>query len=263
VKRYFYLPSVAAITATLFLGLSCNKTESTDEKEKSAADEETTSGNTLTSEEKNAGWELLFDGKTLEGWKRYNSDTIGPLWSVKDGMIVCDGSGMGEGSGNMGGSLTTVRQFGNFELTAEWKVSPGGNSGLLYHVVENPKYKHDYETGPEYQVLDDTGWKGEALKDAQKAGSNYDMFAAPPSKKVNPAGEWNTAKIIYNNGHVEHWLNGAKVVEFNENSDEYKEKYKNSKWMEYPDWNKAKTGAISLQDHGAPVYFRNIKIRAL
>jgi hypothetical protein len=252
-----------AFAATLFLCTSCNKTASSDDTSAATTDSAANTENDLTAEEKNEGWELLFDGKTLEGWKRYNSDTIGPLWSVKDGMIVCDGSGMGEGSGNMGGSLLTTRQFGNFELTAEWKVSPGGNSGILYHVVENKKYKHDYETGPEYQVMDDAGWKGGALQEAQKAGSNYDMFAAPASKKVNPAGEWNTAKIVYNNGHVEHWLNGEKVVEFDESSDQYKEALKKSKWVEYPDWNKSKTGAISLQDHGAPVYYRNIKIKAL
>ena len=218
--------------------------------------------NTLTEEEKSAGWELLFDGSTLNGWKRFNHDTIGPLWSVQDGMIVCDGKGLTEGTANVGGSLITTKSFGNFELTVDWKLSPGGNSGIIYHVVEDKKYKHDYETGPEYQVMDDGGWK-DPLNDAQKAGSNYDMIAASPTKKLNPVGEWNTAKIVYNNGHVEHWLNGEKVVEFEEGSPEYNEAYKKSKWVDYPDWNKSKTGAIALQDHGAPVYFRNIKIRAL
>ena len=217
--------------------------------------------NTLTAEEQTEGWQLLFDGNTLNGWKRYNHDTIGPLWSVKDGVIICDGKGLGEGSAN-GGSLMTTRPFGNFELTADWKVSPGGNSGILYHVVENKKYKHDYETGPEFQVMDDAGWK-DPLREVQKAGSSYDMFAAPASKKLNPADEWNTVKLVYNNGHVEHWLNGEKVVEFEENSPAFTEALKKSKWVEYPDWNKAKTGAISLQDHGAPVYFRNIKIKEL
>lgn len=218
--------------------------------------------NSLTEDEKAAGWELLFDGSTLDGWKRFNQDTIGPLWSVNEGMIICDGTGFGEGTANVGGSLVTTRQFGNFEMAAEWKVSPGGNSGILYHVVEGPNYKHDYETGPENQVIDDTGWKGE-LKPAQKSGSNYDMFEAPVTKKLMPVGEWNTVKIIYNNGHVEHWLNGEVMVEFEEGSDAYNERYKKSKWVDYPDWNKSKTGAISLQDHGAPVYYRNLKIRAL
>jgi hypothetical protein len=250
---------IAAILPALLITTSCQKSTSTQEESASAAPE----ANALSEEEKNAGWELLFDGSSLSGWKRYGHDTIGPLWTVQDGAIICNGEGLGEGSGRSGGSLMTTREFGNFELRAEWRVSPGGNSGILYHVIEKPEYKHDYETGPEFQVMDDGGWKGDPLKDVQLAGSNYDMYAAPSTKKVMPVGEWNTAKIIYNNGHVEHWLNGEKVVEFEEGSADYEARYKKSKWTEYPGWNKSKTGAISLQDHGAPVSFRNIKIREL
>jgi hypothetical protein len=232
---------------------SCNS-------EKESATSETP--NTLTTEESAEGWQLLFDGESLTGWKRYNHDTIGPLWSVQDGAILCDGEGLGEGTADIGGSLITTRQFDNFELSLDYKVTKGGNSGVLYHVVEKPEYKYDYETGPEFQLLDDGGWEGE-LKEEQKAGGNYDMYAASATKKVNPAGEWNTARIVYNNGHVEHWLNGDKVLEFEENSDDFRERFSRSKWTEYPAWNKSKTGAISLQDHGAPVYFRNIKIKEL
>jgi hypothetical protein len=252
------------MTAVTFLSvalLSCTSQKETADNETSDADA-SESPNTLTAEEKAEGWQLLFDGETLTGWKRFNRDTIGPLWSVQNGAILCDGQGLGEGSGEHGGSLITTREFGNFELVVDYKLSPGGNSGIIYHVVEDPKYKYDYETGPEFQLLDDGGWKGE-LREEQKAGSNYDMYAAPADKKVNPAGEWNTARIIYNNGHVEHWLNGEKTVEFEEGSDDFKTRHNNSKWKEYPDWNKFKTGAIALQDHGAPVYFRNIKIKEL
>ncbi|HYC85617.1 MAG TPA: DUF1080 domain-containing protein [Chryseosolibacter sp.] len=219
--------------------------------------------NTLTEGEQAEGWQLLFDGQTLNGWKRYNKDSIGPLWSVKDGAIVCDGKGLAEGTPGIGGSLMTTRQFGNFELSIDWKISPGGNSGILYHVVEKPEYAHDYETGPEYQVMDDAGWKGEAIRPEQMAGSNYDMYAASADKKLKPVGEWNAARIIYKDGHVEHWLNGDKVLEFDEGSEDFNTRYQKSKWKEYPGWNKFKTGAISLQDHGAAVYYRNIKIREL
>lgn len=221
------------------------------------------SDNMLTEEEKASGWELLFDGSSLNGWKRFNQDSIGPLWTVDNGTIKCDGQGLTEGTADHGGSLITTRPFGNFELTLDWKISPGGNSGILYHIVEGKKYKHDYETGPEFQVMDDAGWKGDPLREAQKVGSSYDMFAAPATKKVMPVGEWNTAKLVYNNGHVEHWLNGEKVVEFEESSPEFAANFKKSKWVGYPDWNKFKTGAIGLQDHGAPVYYRNIKVKAL
>jgi hypothetical protein len=240
-----------------FMVASCNKPAP--QTETAAASEP----NTLTDEEKTAGWELLFDGKTLDGWKRYGADSIGPLWRVKDGIIVCSGEGLGEGTKDIGGSLMTTRQFGNFELTVDWKIVAGGNSGILYHVNEKTEFSTDYATGPEYQVLDDAGWKGEPLRDAQKAGSNYDMYAAPATKKLNPVGEWNTARIVYNNGHVEHYLNGEKTVEFDEDSDDYKERYKKSKWVEFPGWNTFKKGSISLQDHGANVYFRNIKIKQL
>lgn len=253
-KRFTYILSAFALISLAFVSCTTQK--------ETAKEETSDMPNTLTPEQIADGWQSLFDGETLTGWKRFNRDTIGPLWTVQDGAILCDGEGLGEGSGEMGGSLITTRQFANFELVLDYKLSPGGNSGILYHVVEDPKYKYDYETGPEFQLLDDSGWDGE-LRDEQKAGSSYDMFAASPSKKINPSGEWNTARIVYADGHVEHWLNGEKVVEFDENSDEFKSRLTNSKWVEYPDWNKSKTGAISLQDHGAPVYFRNIRIKEL
>jgi Domain of Unknown Function (DUF1080) len=256
-KRMNYTSALAALLLVWAMS-ACQKPAT---QEETATAEVTP--NTLTDEEKAAGWELLFDGSSFGGWKRYNHDTIGPLWSIKEGVIICDGSGLGEGSGNMGGSLTTTRTFGNFELSVEWKISPGGNSGILYHVVESPEYGHDYETGPEYQVMDDAGWKGGELKAAQKVGSNYDMFEAPETKRVMPVGEWNTSRIVYNNGHVEHYLNGEKTVEFEEGSEEFTKRYQSSKWVDFPGWNKSKVGAISLQDHGAPVYYRSIKIRTL
>ena len=201
-----------------------------------------------------AEWISLFDGETLEGWKRYNADEIGPLWSVDEGAIRCDGKGHGEGSPEHGGSLITLKQFGNFELELQWKISEGGNSGIMYHVVEKPEYSHAYVTGPEYQVTDDPpGPFSEDIAN-KMAGSSYDMFAAPDTKKLNPVGEWNTARIIYKDGKVEHWLNGEKVVAFDEHSAEFKYRFEQSKWAsgEYPYWNTYKEGSIALQDHGSP-----------
>src|SRR6187549_140443 len=183
---------IMAIGLCALFAMSCQKssqesatTDKATADTSSTADASASAQNVLTDEEKAAGWELLFDGTTLNGWKRYNHDSIGPLWTVDNGAIKCDGQGLTEGTANIGGSLITVKPY-------------------------------EYDTGPEFQVMDDGGWKGDPLKPAQKAGSNYDMYAAPDTKKLNPVGEWNSAKLIYNKGHVEHWLNGEKVVEFEE-----------------------------------------------
>jgi len=257
--------TIATVVGAAWLQ-SCSKptTEAADDTDTTATANLVPPQNKLTQQEQEAGWELLFNGRDLDGWKRYGADSIGPLWSVRDSAIVVDGTGLGEGSGKFGGSLMTIKQYGNFELTVDWMLTaPGGNSGVIYHAVEKPEYETDFATGPEAQIIDDAGWKGD-LTAAQKVGSNYDMFPADSTKKqVNPIGEWNTTRVVYLNGHVEHWLNGQKVVEFEEGSPEYQAAYKKSKWVDYPGWNTFKVGSISLQDHGAPVYFRNVKIRAL
>jgi hypothetical protein len=256
-KRYLNFSLALVLVTALVLTISCKNSGKQEEMSSEPA------MNTLSQAEMDSGWVLLFDGSTLNGWKRYNHDTIGPLWEVDSGVIVCNGQGLTEGTVNIGGSLITTRQFGNFDLSVDWKISPGGNSGILYHIIEKPELAHDYETGPEYQLLDDSGWKGDSLHPAQLVGSNYDMFAAPPDKNIKPAGEWNTSRLVYNNGHVTQYLNGKKTVEFDEGSPEYQENYKKSKWPGYPQWNLSKTGSIGLQDHGAGVYFRNIKVKEL
>lgn len=249
--------TIACLVITAMSITSCQRKAGL---ERTVADTTAVVQNILTADERSEGWELLFDGNSLSGWKRYNNDTIGSLWTVENEAIVCNAQSQSE---HDEGSLVTVRHFGNFDLKLEWMISSGGNSGILYHVNEKPEYKSDYETGPEYQLLDDAGWKGETLKPEQKCGSNYDMYAASNDKITLSAGEWNTARIVYNNGHVEHWMNGKKVVEFNESDAEYTERYRKSKWVNYPAWNTFKQGAISLQEHDDPVYFRNIKIKTL
>lgn len=206
-------------------------------------------------------WITLFDGQTLNGWKRYNADNIGSLWKVEDGTIVCYSEGGAEAEQN-GGSLITVEQFGNFELELDFKISPSGNSGIIYHIVEKPEYEHAYNTGPEYQLLDDKIW-ADSTTEFQTTASNYDMHPAPADKPMNPPGEWNTAKIVYDNGKVEHWLNGTKVLEFEEGSDDWKSRYERSKWVEYDGWCEYKKGSIGLQDHGHHTWFKNIRIRKL
>ena len=214
--------------------------------------------NTLTAKEKAQGWHLLFNGKTLNGWNGFNSPTVPTNWSVKDNAMTCYGKG-----GDMGGDILTAEKYDNFELVAEWKISKGSNSGIFYHVVEGSQYKSPYETGPEYQVIDDLGWPGK-LADWQQTGADYALHPADNSQKVlHPVGEWNTSRIIFNKGHVEHWLNGKKIVEFQAWTADWDTKVQASKFKEMPQYGKAKTGYIGLQNHGSPVNFRNIKIRKL
>jgi hypothetical protein len=248
----------SAVTMALALLLACSGGQQPDNGLQESSQKN-------TADKQDEEWISLFDGESLEGWKRYNAEMIGPLWKVEDGAILCDGKGHGEGSPEFGGSLITLETFGNFDLRLEWKISKGGNSGILYHVVEKPEYSHAYVTGPEYQVRDDPPGPATGEGANELAGSSYDMFAAPPTKKLKPVGEWNSARIVYENGRVEHWLNGERVVAFDESSADFKEKFEKSKWAsgQYPYWNTYKEGSIALQDHGARVWYRKIRIRKL
>lgn len=203
-------------------------------------------------------WVSLFDGSTLKGWHGYIKTGEVKNWTVQDSALVC----LGAAKDAHGGDLVSDKTYGNFELTWDWKVDKGSNSGVMYHVIEDAKYQAPYETGPEYQVIDDIGFP-EKLEDWQKAGADYAMTPANNKKHLNPVGQWNSSSIIYNNGHVEHWLNGEKVVEFEAGSDDWNKKRTEGKWKDYPDYAKAKTGKIALQDHGNKAYYRNIKIREL
>jgi hypothetical protein len=214
--------------------------------------------NCLSQKEKRQGWQLLFDGKTLAGWKGFNSDKMFDCWKAENGELVC----LGEGGSATAGDIVTVKDYDNFELSLEWNISKAGNSGVFYHVIEDKKYHAAYETGPEYQLIDDNGWP-ESLEDWQKTGADYAMHPAKAKKPLKPAGEWNVSRIIYNRGHVEHWLNGKKVVEFEAYSPEWDKNRNESKWRDYPGYAIWKTGKIGLQNHGSGVKFRNIKLRKL
>ncbi len=214
--------------------------------------------NSLSKKEIKQGWHLLFDGNTMEGWKGYNSDKMFSCWSVSNGELVC----LGEGGSVTSGDIITVSEFDNFELSLEWSISHAGNSGIFYHVLEGQKYHAAYETAPEYQLIDDAGWP-DKLADWQKTGADYAMTNTIKDKKLMPAGEWNTSRIIYNKGHVEHWLNGIKVVEFQAYSPEWEKLKSSGKWKDYPDYAISKTGHIGLQNHGSGVKFRDIKVRKL
>jgi hypothetical protein len=213
--------------------------------------------NQLTKQEIADGWQLLFDGQTIAGWRNYN-DTATTGWHVVEGCIQAKGDG-----NDASGYIVTDRQYENFELSWDWKLSKGGNSGMLYHVVENPKFKVPYVTGPEYQLIDEPNFDGK-LEEWQKLGVDYAMYLPDKSlMQVNPAGEWNTSKIVFDNGHVEHWLNGARILEFEAWTDDWHDRKNSGKWADAPEYGLAAKGVVCLQDHGYPASFRNIKIKEL
>jgi hypothetical protein len=218
----------------------------------SACSEKQPACNTLSKAEAEAGWTLMFDGQTLDGWRNFQGDTI-TGWVVEDGTLKA----LGQGS-DLSGYIVSEKQYGNFDLTLDWKIAPEANSGILYLVLED-SFKTPYETGPEYQLIDDAGFP-EPLEEWQKTGANYAMHVAE-NKDMKPAGEWNTARILVDNGHVEHWLNGSKVVGYELWSDDWKTRVAAGKWKDYPGYGSAKKGHLALQDHGSLVWFRNIKIR--
>ncbi len=211
-----------------------------------------------------SGWTILFDGETFTGWKMYgaDSDSISPKWEIEDGMIIASREGDGPGI-NTGfeESLMTVEQFDNFELELEFRNSEGGNSGIMYHVVEDSTSAMDYFTGHEYQILDDYHFANK-VREFQYTASVFALYPAGP-KTLHPAGEWNKVRIKVNDGDTEHWLNNELVLEYDRNSVEYDSTYQASQWINFPNWGKSQSGHISLQDHGDMIAFRNIRIREL
>lgn len=238
-------------TVTLAV-MSCNNAEEV----KSTESADSAVNTTVPSTEPAA--QAIFDGKSLAGWHGYNKTGEIKNWTIEDGALVC----LGAAKDAHGGDLVTDREYENFELSWEWKVDKGSNSGVMYHVVESPEYKAPYETGPEYQVIDDVGFP-DKLEPWQMAGADYAMTQANQQKKLMPAGEWNSSKIIYNKGHVEHWLNGEKIVEFDRNTDDWKAKRASGKWKDFPGYAKVEKGKIAIQDHGNKAYFKNITIKEL
>ena len=198
-----------------------------------------------------SAWRTLVDGSSTAAWRGYQMDSFPAGWRIEDGSLVRAAEA---------GDIITRDQFSDFELELEWKVGPGGNSGIMYRVTEADS--STYRTGPEYQILDDA-----AHRDGQTrltaAGSAYGLYA-PPAGVVKPAGEWNTTRIIAREAHVEHWLNGQKVVQYELWSPDWEAKVKASKFNEWPKYGRGKSGHIAIQgDHEGVLALRNIKIRTL
>ncbi|HTV00123.1 MAG TPA: DUF1080 domain-containing protein [Luteitalea sp.] len=197
------------------------------------------------------GWTPLFDGKTLAGWQGFKGKPLGPGWKVVDGAIVLDGKA---------GDLVSAKEYANFELELEFKIAEGGNSGIMYRVTNEGDAP--YYSGPEYQILDNERHPDGKNGPDRFTAANYDLIA-PTGAPNEPAGEWNTAKIVVNGNHVEHWLNGTKVVTYEFASPEWNKLVAESKFKAWPIYGKASRGHIVLQDHGNHVEFRNIRIKEL
>ncbi len=208
--------------------------------------------NTLTAAEQAAGWQLLFDGTTIDKWRAVNGTGVPETWAVVDGTITAK---PGKGT-----DLVSVEEYGDFELAVDFKVAKNGNSGIFYRGVESPTAPL-YHSAPEYQILDDVGHPDAKNGPDRYCGSNYDVDPPLVEGACHPAGEWNAARILVKGAHVEHWLNGKKTADYELWSPEWKAKVAASKFKAWPTYGMAKTGRLALQHHGDEVAFRNIKIR--
>lgn len=209
--------------------------------------------NTLTEAEKKDGWKLLFDGETTNGWRGFKLQAAPAGWRVVDGALT---------RVDKAGDLITVDKYESFDLKFEWRIAKNGNSGVFYHVAEGPDLDTAYRTGPEYQLLDNEGHPDGRNGPDRWSGANY-ALNAPTKSDTRPIGEWNESRIVVKGPHVEHWLNGTKVVEYELWSPDWKAHVAQSKFKAMPRYGLEKTGYIALQDHGNEVAFRSMKIKVL
>ncbi|QIP12946.1 DUF1080 domain-containing protein [Spirosoma aureum] len=213
-----------------------------------------------TPPDKKPKWTALFNGKEIKGWHSYHKDGV-VGWSIEDGALTPDGTG---------GDLVTDKEYENFELEFEFKIPKGSNSGVVYKIIDSPDIKSTYMSGPEYQVIDDKGYldgdgKPYKLKDTQLTGANYDMIPPADMNVTKAPGEWNKGRIVVNNNHVEHYLNGKKMVDYEYGSDDWKQLVAKSKFANWPYAKPHAKGKIALQNHSPKerVWYRNVQIREL
>jgi hypothetical protein len=197
-----------------------------------------------------SGWRVLFDGHTADQWRAYRGDSLPAGWQVVDGALTRVAPA---------GDIVTREQFQDFELALEWKVEAGGNSGVFYRVAEAPELETVWQSGPEFQVLDDARHP-DGRRPETSAGACYGVYPTPRGI-VRPAGEWNEARIVVQGAHVEHWLNGRQVVAYELGSRDWEERVRRSKFADMPRYGREPRGHIALQDHGDRVAYRHIRIR--
>jgi hypothetical protein len=210
--------------------------------------------NSLSSTEKKMGWNLLFDGKTTSGWHGYNLKGFANCWIIEDGAFTTTTKGGAESQ-----DIITDKKYRSFALSIDFKIAKGTNSGIIFQVAEDPKYKYPYETGPELQIIDQANWP-DPLKDWQKCGANYAMYP-PKSHPCKSIGEWNHLLLVVDGNQVTHVINGVVTVQYEKYSDEWKKLRNSGKWSTFPDYGKFDEGSISLQNHGTQIWYRNIKLK--
>ncbi len=226
--------------------------------------------NTLSDAEKEAGWILLFNGQDFTGWRGLGRDSVpAGHWEIEEGCIKKIPSGevalQQDGQPLQGGDLMTQAVYSDFELYLEWKISPAGNSGIKYNVDEKMSTSNPPEyaaLGFEYQILDDQTNPDAQVSATHTAGALYDLWE-PAGKVLNPVGEFNSLRIVFDGGHGEHWLNGIKVLEFDLGTPGMEQRLEQSKYRSIPGFAEKRSGHVVLQDHTDAAWFRNIKIRKI
>lgn len=212
--------------------------------------------NTLTAKEKDKGWQLLFDGKKTDGWHGYNMRVFPDCWTIEDGAFTMVTTGSQESL-----DIVTDAVYSSFAFSVDYKMTKAANSGVIFQIAEDPKYKFPYETGPEFQIIDHENWP-DKLEDWQINGANYAMYP-PMAKPYKPVGEWNYLFLVVDGNFVTQMLNDVVIVKYEKNSEAWEKLRNSGKWAAFPDWGKFDEGRISLQNHGTKVWFRNIKIKKL
>ncbi len=257
-KLNYQFPTYFIILLFILISTGCNTKNQKNREQQN---------NTLTSKEKKDGWKLLFDGKTFNGWRGLGTDAVPDGWIIEDGAIKIlpktDWPRQADGQPILGADLITVDTYEDFELSWEWKLNKGGNSGIKYNVSEELSIAYPPKgcaLGFEFQMMDDSGLSGSAKKD-NSTGCLYDIVPPDKNKIVKPLGEYNTSKIKIKGNRGEHWLNGSKVLEYELGSPQFDALIQQSKFKDIPGFASKRKGHIVLQDHAEEAWFRNIKIK--
>lgn len=206
-------------------------------------------------------WISLFDGQTFNGWSKYGGGEVGKAWKIENGELYLDAANKDGWQTGDGGDIVTNEEFENFHFKYEWKIAPNGNSGVIFLVHESPEYQYPWQTGPEMQVLDNEGHP-DAKIISHRAGDLYDLIVSS-EETVKPAGEWNQAEIVINQGKLDFFLNGVNIVSTQLFTPEWEALIAKSKFKDMPGFGKYKKGKIALQDHGDVVHYRNLVIKKL